>query len=434
MSIQIESIVLYNHEGEVRKLDFQLGAINIITGRSYRGKSAIIPIIEYCLGNSEFEVPGDAIRKTVAYYCVIYRIGDERFLVAKPPPPDGHNRQSRGIFIPNPQITPLDIDKLLPDTNDDEIRRHIGSLLQKARGTDQQVSVQKAIDRSRYFLFQKSTTILHDHLLFHRQESDTEQIRESLPFFLGIRQEDEIALARALDEAIKASEKAQRRLSEARRRLRDSVQHGQSLLQELHAIGILRAESMNIDATDILEMVSSLRTAITQWQPGQAPSITDQRLPSLHSQLKTAKESYVKTQLSIQAARSLQQDAAGYTEQVEEQRMRLQSIEVISNQNPFEFADSTVACPLCNSTLTEASIDIPKISAIRSSLEKLNVDLAAVRREQPAWNEMLDGLEVRLRSEQREIDRIQVEVTKVLRDAQTQENIFQEIVSANRRA
>ena len=49
VSIQIESIILYNHAGEVRKLDFKVGAVNIITGRSNRGKSAIIPIIEYCL-------------------------------------------------------------------------------------------------------------------------------------------------------------------------------------------------------------------------------------------------------------------------------------------------------------------------------------------------------------------------------------------------
>lgn len=434
MSIQIESIILYNHDGEVRRLDFQVGAVNIITGRSNRGKSAIIPIIEYCMGNSEFEVPGDVIKKTVAYYCVIFTNGNERLLVAKPPPSEGSSRQSRGRYILNPLTIPVGLEELNPTSNDDEIRRHIGILLRQTQGMSQQISQQRSIERSRYFLFQKSTTILHDHLLFHRQESDAAQIRESLPFFLGIRQEEEIALAEALVEATNAIKRTRRQIGEARRRLNDSIQRGRALVQDLSGVGLLGAEHTNADTTDIMGIVRVLRDAIMQWQPGQAPTIADQRLPGLQNQLRAAKENHVRTQMQIQAARSMQQDAAGYTEQMEEQRMRLQSIDVISRQNPFDFVDSTVTCPLCNSTLTDSSIDIPKISAIRSSLGKLNSDLASVRRERSEWSEIIEDMEARLRSEEREIGRIQIEVTRVLREVQTQENILQEIVSANSRA
>lgn len=53
MSLQIRSIVVYNANGEKREVKFKLGALNILTGASRTGKSALIDIIEYCWGRDE---------------------------------------------------------------------------------------------------------------------------------------------------------------------------------------------------------------------------------------------------------------------------------------------------------------------------------------------------------------------------------------------
>ena len=66
--MQIRSILLYSLNGEIRQLPFTPGAVNIITGRSLTGKSAIIDIIDYCLGRSTFAIPEGVIRDTVAWY------------------------------------------------------------------------------------------------------------------------------------------------------------------------------------------------------------------------------------------------------------------------------------------------------------------------------------------------------------------------------
>ena len=62
MSLQIKQIALYNVKGAVRVLNFSLGKVNIITGKSNTGKSALIDIVEYCLGRSTFNVPEGVIR------------------------------------------------------------------------------------------------------------------------------------------------------------------------------------------------------------------------------------------------------------------------------------------------------------------------------------------------------------------------------------
>lgn len=48
--MQIRELVLYGYNGKVRHLPFALGKVNIITGRSKSGKSAIGDIIDYCMG------------------------------------------------------------------------------------------------------------------------------------------------------------------------------------------------------------------------------------------------------------------------------------------------------------------------------------------------------------------------------------------------
>ena len=49
MTIQILEIILYGKNGKKRVLSFSLGKVNIITGSSATGKSAIIDIVDYCL-------------------------------------------------------------------------------------------------------------------------------------------------------------------------------------------------------------------------------------------------------------------------------------------------------------------------------------------------------------------------------------------------
>lgn len=67
MSFQIMDIVLYNKKGESRIVKLQTGALNIITGASKTGKTALIEIIDYCLGSSECYIPEGIIRRSTSW-------------------------------------------------------------------------------------------------------------------------------------------------------------------------------------------------------------------------------------------------------------------------------------------------------------------------------------------------------------------------------
>ena len=87
--MKIKSIHIYSHDGQRRDLQFKVDGLNVITGRSSTGKSALSEIIEYCMGRSSFNVPEGVIRDKVAWFAVIYQFENEQVLVAKPTPPGG---------------------------------------------------------------------------------------------------------------------------------------------------------------------------------------------------------------------------------------------------------------------------------------------------------------------------------------------------------
>ena len=64
--MKIKSIHIYSHDGRRRDLQFKVDGLNVITGRSSTGKSALSEIIEYCMGRSTFNVPEGVMRDKVA--------------------------------------------------------------------------------------------------------------------------------------------------------------------------------------------------------------------------------------------------------------------------------------------------------------------------------------------------------------------------------
>lgn len=98
MTLQIRSISVYSRSGERRDVNFRLGALNIVTGASKTGKSALLDIVDYCWGRAECTVPEGEIRKGVSWFAVHFDKDGEGLLIArKNPGPAG--RASDEIYF-----------------------------------------------------------------------------------------------------------------------------------------------------------------------------------------------------------------------------------------------------------------------------------------------------------------------------------------------
>jgi hypothetical protein len=84
MSFQILEIAIYNRQGDRRSIRFRPGTVNIVTGVAKTGKSALIDIVDYCLGRSEYVVAHGVIRDTVIWYAILLQSANGRILIARP--------------------------------------------------------------------------------------------------------------------------------------------------------------------------------------------------------------------------------------------------------------------------------------------------------------------------------------------------------------
>lgn len=82
MNSYIKGIVIFNEMGDKKFVDFDRG-VNIITGDSKTGKSALVEIIDYCLCSSRCTIPKGKITNFGQIYCILFVIGEECLAIAR---------------------------------------------------------------------------------------------------------------------------------------------------------------------------------------------------------------------------------------------------------------------------------------------------------------------------------------------------------------
>ncbi len=78
----IKDIIIFNELGSKREVVLQQG-VNIITGESKTGKSALVEIIDYCLCSTRCTIPKGKITDFAYLYCVVMLIGDSTYIIAR---------------------------------------------------------------------------------------------------------------------------------------------------------------------------------------------------------------------------------------------------------------------------------------------------------------------------------------------------------------
>jgi hypothetical protein len=88
MDFQISKIVLWPKDStrETRIVSFERGRINVISGLSRTGKSAIIPIIDYCLGSRRCTIPTGVIREKTSWFGLVVTTPEGEKLFARREP------------------------------------------------------------------------------------------------------------------------------------------------------------------------------------------------------------------------------------------------------------------------------------------------------------------------------------------------------------
>lgn len=407
--MQIRELVLYGYNGKVRHLPFALGKVNIITGRSKSGKSAIGDIIDYCMGGESCNIADGIVRDNVSWYGLLLQFDNERVFVARKNPDQGQQTTSVSYIQVGDQIEVPESCDFSANTNSAGIEKAltqrigISENLNTPPDGQSRLPLAANIRHALYYCFQGQDEIAAKNFLFHRQSDDfvTQAIKDTIPYFLGAISEEALALENERTVLKRKLSVERRRLEENRSLMGGGFERAIKLIGEARQVGLIDA-STKIDYQNYQEIFSLLQNALN-WTPQMVSSGSGMdRLSFLQSKLQEVQNEYDDIGATLNNARKFYGETSGYSGEAQHQKKRLESIGL------FEHIDfDPEKCPLCSGKLENP---LPSAEMIRASIVNLDKSIANVTREQPKLRTFISTLEQDRQKKREEIETLEAEI------------------------
>ncbi|MCI5123395.1 MAG: DUF3732 domain-containing protein, partial [Candidatus Electrothrix sp. AR5] len=247
MKFQLLNIVVYGPKGQMRSIELKPNTVNIITGKSKTGKSALIDIVDYCLGKDECNVPAGIIRKHVSWYAIKLQISSgELFIARKNPKPP--KKSSEDIYIERGKSINLPpADTLLKNTNLETLSSILNPLLgiceyaHEPKPGQTRKTGTAGISKALFYCFQEQTEIDDKKFLFHRQGEPfiPQSIKDYLPFFLGAITDEYIQNKKELRKLKRKLKQIEAKISERERIQGDNFERAFALINEAKNVDLI---------------------------------------------------------------------------------------------------------------------------------------------------------------------------------------------------
>lgn len=415
MTLQIRAISIYSRDGERRDVEFKLGALNIVTGASKTGKSALLDIVDYCWGRAECNVAEGEIRRGVSWFAVHFDRDGEGILIARKNPGPAGRASDEIYFARGVEALPADPAAFHKNITADGLKTQLSATLgisENIHVPEEGASRQPLEASSRHailFCLQAQDEIANRRLLFHRQGEQffPQAIRDSIPYFLGAVDEEHFLALKRYQDARTRLRRLEREFAEIQSIAQSATGAARALLQEARRAGLLTAGTGPDNAEGVLALLRQAAvpqpTQFSQIDDPQADlTALDERRRSLLRQLQDLRE-------EISDVDRLSREATEFEGEAREQEARLASIGLVTADS----SGGSHACPLCESPL---EVPVPTVEEIRASLLNLQTQLSSVRRDAPRLQERLATLEVQRSDLSDQLRGVQADIAKRIED------------------
>lgn len=407
MKFQILNILVYGTNGQIRSIELKPDAVNIITGRSGTGKSALIHIVDYCLGRKECNVYAGVIRKYVEWYAVKLQISSGEIFIARRNPEPG-KESSEDIYIERgTSLSFPEARNLTKNSNLDTLT----SILNQILGIGEYAHEPKAgqtrktgtadIGKALFYCFQEQSEIDDQKFLFHRQGEPflPQSIKDYLPYFLGAITDEFIQNKEELRKLNRKLKQVESRIAERNRLKGQNFERAFALLNEAKSVDLIAAdEPLQASWDNVRQLIEAALARNIDSDPAE-PNVDV--LNDLFDRQQQIRESYRIAAAELRSLKDLKRSSNGFGSEMEEQKSRLESI------NIFGHTSDPNSCPLCSSTLPSA---VPSAEAIRASLTDIDSQLEAVTNDTPHLDAMIAKTEDQLADIKRLLDEVKTSI------------------------
>lgn len=415
MYFQIKEIILWPKQSILppRRVKFEMGMVNVISGASRTGKSAIIPIIDYCLGADKCTIPVNTIRDACSWFGILIQtIVGEKLLARREP---GIQKSTGDMFV-------LEADEVVipnaikeKNTNADSVKRMLDELAGltaldfDVEGASSWFKGRPSFRDMGAFNYQPQNIVANPDVFFYK--ADTYEHREKLktifPYILGAVNPQLLAKQHELTQLRKDLRKKQGELANVKDVSQRWVAEIQARVSEAKELGLIKDPNLTAATREHLIDILSQIVASSDYEIKVTAETINDAVDELIQLQK--EESSVSMELSSLRKRqaemaALRESTVLYQGALQVQRDRLQISEWLGKTQNQEHD-----CPLCGNgldqpakqldllyhSLKEIETTAGEFYAIPASFDR---EYERVRAEIQTNTEKLKGIRIRLNS------------------------------------
>lgn len=385
--------------------------VNVLTGNARTGKSAIIPIIDYCLCSGSCAIPRKVVRAACQWFGVVIETSEGQKLFARKNPGERDAVDDMFVLEGTEVAVPFAIKQ--PNARVDHVKRQLDKLAGLSHLDFAGGDVSNSFDHRigfrdlMAFVFQPQNIVANRDILFYKSEKLEHKLKLSrnvLPYVLGAVKPEVLAAQHELDRLYRDLRRKQRdqvRAKEASSRWESQMSGHLARAEEL---GLYKGDAPDgLSAEAMLELLRTVSektvddfhtdsTTITGAVERQIElEVVEDQLAAELSELKVRQEDLTR----------LRDGAGGYHEALKIQQDRLSVSTWLSDT-----AHEQTACPVCGGDMHTHIERLNELKAHLVSVEDTACHVGempvAVDREIQHVRRTMDDISERLRDVRRQ--------------------------------
>ena len=377
MKTLIHEIGVIDKQGIKHPVSFKAG-LNVVTGKSSTGKSALIEIFDYCFGSDENTIPKGVITDSAAIYYVALAINGQDMVIARDP-----DITSKAFFRRIDTFNTTEINrehfnaKYFRPLN--EFKKHLRdffldiddvdeSLAARANRRFNQKAPTPSIRSFSSFMLQHQNLVANKHALFYRfdEKEKRDQAIEHTKMFLGLVDQRFFHLSQE-KERLSAEARRLERQKETNTRTSESYkQKVAPVLNQLYALMGFNKEPLLL--AKVLQHPQDAKDQLDSIIVAEKINHNSDAMTQRYEQLK-----FERNQKTAEL-RKLQRQAASINNHIKEEERFVQNAKQFSS--PKHVHISTSVCPFCH---TEKDSLRQSAEKLKQAINKVSNNLAQAR-------------------------------------------------------
>ncbi len=437
MNFKILKIILWPKKDQTpyKEILFEADKINIIVGDSQTGKSAIIPIIDYCLGSQKCTVPIGPIRDYTSWFGLLISHDNTEILFARPDP--GLNQSTGDMYYDEGASVEIPEKIVEKNSNRGIVVNRLNQLskLPNIKFVEEDAQPYESRPSFRDFLafnFQPQHIVANPYTLYYKADTIEHKLklRTIFPLALGLVTAESLEIESRI-KILREELRKKQLLVEEKNKIRDAffVEAKTNYVKALE-LGILSDAPFPEEHWSINDYLNYLIQIPEKINSFKLPTIdigSSNKVINYISKLQKNEKEILdlldERKYKLQLLKAFNDTSRGYNNALIAQKDRLEYV-----ANGWLNKTKTTICPICGSDNSSAQKDIEKLfdafTELNSKLTDINKSKDILSKEVTILEKEIIELEQQLNNISKELELLNSRYNQLEQRRRTVENTY----------